>query len=55
MAIDNAREEPLAKRVSPPGKVRGGVPHSLLSLTETKTKMDTSAERIYKKLFKMDF
>lgn len=55
MVIDNAREEPLAKRVSPPGKVRGGVPHSLLSLTETKTKMDTSAERIYKKLFKMDF
>lgn len=48
VVIDNAREEPLAKRVSPPEKVRRGFPHSLLSLTETKTKMDISVERIYK-------
>lgn len=43
----DTREEPLAKRVSPPEKERGGFPHSLLSLTETKTKMDISVEGIY--------
>jgi hypothetical protein len=45
---DNAGEEPSAKRISPPGKAERWFPHSSLSLSETKTRLDISAKRIYK-------
>lgn len=38
MVIDNAREEPLAKRVSPRGKVRGGGPTFAIELKKQRRK-----------------
>lgn len=52
---DNAREEAISHEAFFPKEGKRRCPHSLLSLTETKTRMDIRVKRSYKKLFKMDF
>lgn len=52
----DAGEKPSAERVSPPGKAEKAVPaFAPSSLIETKTRLNVSANKIYKKSLRMDF